>query len=714
MVSAGVATEPRSAEAETTNAVAGRYLPALDGLRALAILGVFAYHLGYGWASGGFLGVDLFFVLSGFLITSLLVEERSGSGRLRLGAFWTRRAKRLLPALLFMLVVLSIFVAIDPGTTALSQLRGDAIATILYFANWHLLLAHQSYFTQFQAPSPLQHTWSLAIEEQFYLVWPFVILGIFGIASRRRQRYEKDGWRIPGLVITVVGCAASFVAMAVLYDSGAGVNRVYYGTDTRAFDLLAGATAAMFACSRPQPGKKARRTLHSLAPLCLVVLGFCWGLGGVTGSNGGDPRTFMFYGGFLVCAVAAAVLISDVRQLQRGLVGRLLSLRPLRWIGKISYGLYLWHWPVIVELDSQRAGLSGLSLTAVRVTATFGLATLSYYLLERPIRRVKVARLPASVKVGLAPAGMVVTAVAVLLATVPASAAPGEHVSVSPTAPGAGHLSDPKKGNRNTQTPIALPHGVPSSSDPLRLMLVGDSVMQTEAPAVEAAFDSTGEARVTNEAIPGWGLTTARNWRTEIPLQISQVHPQLVVAMWEWDDSCLVRNQSTGSCSLNPAQYRALLIQFINTVLAPGDGVSGLMFEQYPPFGVLFSETQLEQRVAAEDAWDALVSSMASVFPGRVMYLPLAGAVELGGHFTVWLPPENDPSAPKSDWVRVRMLDNTHFCPAGAARYAGALLSDMTILYHLKAPADDWSTAAWTNDPAIYNNPPGSCPDDHP
>jgi hypothetical protein len=145
--------------------IRGRHVPALDGVRALAIIGVIAYHLGAGWASGGFLGVDLFFVLSGFLITSLLVEERVGSGSIRLGAFWARRARRLLPGLLLMLVVLGAFFTLfGPGPLVdLSQVRGDAIATVLYVANWHQLFAHQSYFDQFAAPSPLQHTWSLGL-----------------------------------------------------------------------------------------------------------------------------------------------------------------------------------------------------------------------------------------------------------------------------------------------------------------------------------------------------------------------------------------------------------------------------------------------------------------------------------------------------------------------------------------------------------------------
>jgi hypothetical protein len=184
--------------------------------------------------------------------------------------------------------------------------------------------------------------------------------------------------------------------------------------------------------------------------------------------------------------------------------------------------------------------------------------------------------------------------------------------------------------------------------------------------------------------------------------------------MWQWDDFCLLEPRPPDSCALDPAQYKSLLEKFIRIVLAPGDGVSGIMFEEYPPLGVPFGVSYPQQRIEGEKAWDSLVSQMTAVFPGRVMYLPVAPAVELHGKFSEWLPPESDPGAPQSSWVRVRMLDDTHFCPAGAALYAGALLSDLTELYHLAPPARGWSTGPWTKDQALYNQPSGSCPDDHP
>jgi peptidoglycan/LPS O-acetylase OafA/YrhL len=697
-------------------AVRGRYLPALDGVRALAIVSVLAYHLGFGWAQGGYLGVDLFFVLSGFLITGLLLEEHRGTGRVLIGRFWARRARRLLPGLLLMIAALSIWVAFNRGDTDLSQLRGDAFAAIFYFSNWHLLLAHQSYFTQFAAPSPLQHTWSLAIEEQFYLVWPLVVVALFGSRITRRKAPNSgsgsgsggpERWRSAGLVVTMVGTASSAAWMAYLAATGAGVNRIYYGTDTRAFDLMAGAAAAVFACWRPQPTRRMRNILHRLSPLCLALLA-----AGVvySGTAAGGPKSFMFYGGFLVCAIAASILLLDVRQADRGLLGKLLSVRPIRWLGKISYGLYLWHWPVIVELNPERTGLSGLRLAGVQVAVTFAAAALSFYLVERPLRTVRLPRVPKWFKVALVPAGMCAVAASVVLATIPADAAPSEKVVVSASAPGAGHID---AGRHSVDPTIALPAGSPSRAKPLRVMLIGDSVMGTETPAIEAALESTGEAEASGDASPGWGLTTGGDRSAQVSALIRIQHPQLVIAMWQWDNFCLLESRPAGSCALDPSQYRALLTSFIRTVLSPKDGVAGLMFEQYPPLGVPFGEADPDQKVAGVAAWDSLVASMAQMFPGRVMYVPVAPAVELRGQFAVWLPPEGDPAAPDSSWVRVRMLDDTHFCPAGAARYAGALVSDLTILYRLSPPAPGWSVGSWTKD-AVYNEQPGSCPDDHP
>lgn len=685
-------------------AVSGRNLPALDGLRAFAVAGVFAYHLGLGWARGGYLGVDLFFVLSGFLITSLLLEEWARTAAIKLGAFWVRRARRLLPALFLVLCAVSLFVVLNgrfggPGAAAqidLSGLRGDALATLFYVANWHAIFAHQSYFAQFAAPSPLQHTWSLAIEEQFYLVWPPVLLGVLWWCGRRWN------WRIIGGTITAAGAVVSAVLMALLYRPGGDPTRVYFGTDTRLFDILIGATVAMAVAARPQPAARARVALHAAAPLAAGVLGVYWV---VAGTTSGLPTGFMFEGGFLLCAILAAVVIADARLAQRGLLGRLLALAPLRWIGRISYGIYLWHWPVIVYMTQQRIGIAGLSLDLVRIAATLALSAASYYLVELPLRRRSFPRgLLGRI---IAPAPVVLTAVVVFVATVPAVAAPGRVAAsaaptTGPTVPGAGGLEN--------QVAVRLAAGdAVSATNPLRVLLLGDSVMYVAAPGMTAALEGTGEVRVTNRAAPGWGLSVV-NWRSELPTIVSQLHPQVIMATWSWDDTWALRD---------PSGCRRVLVQALRLLLAPGDGVDGVIFTQFPLTGpdttVAASDVQraTAQRTAGEDAWDRIVRSMPARFPGRVMYLPVAASVLLHGRFSTWLPPANDPRAPKSRWVRVRMVDNVHMCPAGVVRYASAVLSDLTELFHLDRVGRGWWNESWTQDPR-FNTPPGACPDDHP
>ena len=376
----------RAETPSATTAVTGRHLPALNGLRGIAVIGVVAYHLQLGWAKGGYLGVDLFFVLSGFLITTLLLEEWTGSGRINLAAFWGRRARRLLPALFLVVAALALYLVCNavfggPGANGLidlSGLRGDAIATLLYVNNWHLIYAHQSYFAQFSTPSPLQHTWSLAIEEQFYLVWPLVLLVLL--------RFGRRGWRRLGVTLTVVLGVGSSVLMAVLFNPPADPSRIYYGTDTRLFDLMAGATLAFLVASRGQPGARARRALHWVGPAAAVVLGVFWVR---AGTPGGLPTNFMFEGGFLLCAALAALIVADARLVEPGAFARALAWRPLHFIGTISYGIYLWHWPVIVYLNGARTGLSTWPLNLLRIAVTLLVSTASYYLVERPIRLAK-------------------------------------------------------------------------------------------------------------------------------------------------------------------------------------------------------------------------------------------------------------------------------------------------------------------------------------
>jgi peptidoglycan/LPS O-acetylase OafA/YrhL len=346
------------------------YRPGLDGLRALAVAGVVLYHAGVSWMPGGFLGVDVFFVLSGYLITSLLLAERRRKGRVGFKAFWLRRARRLLPA-----VLLVVFVCLLAASTIarddLSRTRGDALASVFYLTNWHLVAASHSYFNAFGRPSLLQHLWSLAVEEQFYLLWPLVLLGSLALVGRR--------WTI---ALTVLLAAASTGLMWGLYNPNRDPSRVYYGTDTRAATLLVGALLAFAWPLGELRGEISRRAVRVLDAIgiaaLLAVLALFWRV------HDYDP--WLYHGGFLLVALCTAVLIAVVVHPAAALGGAL-GARPLRWIGIRSYGIYLWHWPVMML---SRPGIDvpwrGALVILAQIALTVLLAALSYRYVEQPVR----------------------------------------------------------------------------------------------------------------------------------------------------------------------------------------------------------------------------------------------------------------------------------------------------------------------------------------
>ncbi len=673
-------------------AVRGRHLAPLDGVRACAIFGVVAYHLGFGWASGGYLGVDLFFVLSGFLITSLLLEEKVATGRIALRAFWGRRARRLLPGLALMLATLGAFLALaGPGPLAdLGRLRGDAVATVLYVANWHMVFAHQSYFASYAAPSPLQHTWSLGIEEQFYLVWPLAVVAVVSLAGA--------AWRGVGLLLAGGGSLLSAAWMAYLAAAGASTSRLYYGTDTRAFDLLIGAVLAYLVANRGTE-RAFGRLLSLLGPLAALVLAlFWWRAGGASGT----PSRQMFEWGFFLCALLASVVLADVSRPSPSLLGRLLATAPFVFLGQISYELYLWHWPVITELGQSRLHLSGLALDGAQVAISLFLATASFYLVDRPLRVALGRPLPRSLRLASAPAAMALSCLLVFAGTVPAPA------SAVPVALGTARESVPGAGGAVGRPSPLRP--APSTRAPLRVALIGDSVMRAQAPAVAAALQATGEVTVRDLGYDGWGFTTDKGWRRNVPALLRADRAQLVVCMWSFDDAF---------AHAHPATYRRWLRQFVR-IVASVPSVEGIVFEQFPVLGPLIGVPAGEEhhveavRNAENDGWNAMVRRLPALFPGQVVYLPVGPALTgARGGFSFFLPPGDAWSLPPRRWQRVRSRDGVHLCPAGAARYAAALLSDLRRLYHLRPAAPGWQRGAWTAD-RRYNEPAGNCPNDHP
>jgi peptidoglycan/LPS O-acetylase OafA/YrhL len=401
--------------------------PGLDGLRALAVVAVLLYHGGVSWSGGGFLGVEMFFVLSGFLITSLLVAEWGRSGAIALRAFWARRARRLLPALFALVAATGVYYALAGPTKAIPGLQGDGIATLLYISNWHQVAAGTNYFAASGPVSPLQHTWSLAIEEQFYLLWPLLVLAVLGLARRRGATERRSLQVLLGLTLT--GAVAAAVEMALLFDGGRGLDRVYYGTDTRATGLLLGASLAIALAIRqkrpnsthpaahpatPAPRASPRWARHALGAASLLLAPVL--AAGIVLANGDDAWLYPF--GMLATDAVMAVIIAAVVIQPRAIGARLLALKPLRAVGKISYGLYLWHFPLFLWLDEASTGRRGAALLALRLGVTLAVSVLSYVVIEQPIRQ---RRRPAWVVRGLAPVGAGAAVVSLLMASAAAS-----------------------------------------------------------------------------------------------------------------------------------------------------------------------------------------------------------------------------------------------------------------------------------------------------
>ncbi len=350
----------------------GRGLPrlaGLDGIRGLAALAVVLYHAGVSWLPAGFLGVDVFFVVSGFLITALLIAERERDDRTDLIEFWLRRARRLLPVLALVLLATTLYAAIALQDTLIDHLR-EVGAAAVYITNWDQILRGVSYFEMFERPSQLRHLWSLAVEEQFYIVWPVV----FALGARLlRLRWLWCG--------AVAAAALSIVWMAILFTPGDEPSRVYFGSDARAFTILIGAAAAFVwkPWRRAWAGPRGR-LMDALALAALIGIGAIMAVG----RHWSD---WMYPWGLLAVSAATMTLVAFVIR-PGSLIGSALEIAPLRWLGERSYSIYLWHWPIMLALQWEFGfAPNSLAIVGVGVIATFACSELSYRLVERPMRR---------------------------------------------------------------------------------------------------------------------------------------------------------------------------------------------------------------------------------------------------------------------------------------------------------------------------------------
>lgn len=400
------------------------YVPALDGLRGLAVAAVLVFHGGFDWAVGGFLGVSTFFTLSGFLITRLILEESNRTGNVSLRRFYVRRIRRLWPASLMTIVLIILYARFVAGPSEVADLRGELLAAIGQVANWQFILSGVSYGDLFRTPSLVQHFWSLAIEEQFYLVLPPLL------AWAVRRRWSPS--RLATAVVAALGLAAASTVVLLALD--VSTDRLYYGSDTRSVELLTGVLLAVLFTGRRGFSPRTTAIVGGGGATALALTFVAWTV--VEQSDG-----WLYRGGLWAYAAGSALIVAA--SLQPGAVSTLLSLEPLRRLGEISYGVYLLHWPIFRWLTPERLGTSRLPAFALGTTVAVAAAILSFALVEQPIRRGSWGRTWTRVnRPGAAPASAVVALLAVALA-VPIVVPPAEEaLDIEATAARFDDLAD--------------------------------------------------------------------------------------------------------------------------------------------------------------------------------------------------------------------------------------------------------------------------------
>ena len=477
---------PTPARAPAASAPRSSRLAGLDGLRAIAVGAVMLYHLGSGIIPGGYLGVDVFFVISGFLITGLLIREKDSRGHIRLGGFWMRRARRLLPALV-LVVGVSASAALVVGGNPLVHLGRQVLGAATFSSNWLSIAAAQSYFDE-STPELFRNLWSLAVEEQFYLVWPLVILLVLAIRSRRAR---------VSMVLAIA--AGSAVAMAILAGS-ADPSRAYYGSDTHSFGLAIGAALAILHRDWPaSTGRLAERFLPTVAAIAVL------GIVALTITLPAD-NPLVYRGGLVLVALLSVVAIAGAI-IRGSRVGAVLDWSPLRWIGTRSYGLYLWHWPVFVLVSQALPtppprGIEWI-LGGITLMITVAFAGVSYRFVEHPIHRDGfrttlrrwIGTRPRSgertgaiaVAIALSMTLSTVTGLAILadpgMTDAQAAITHGRE-SVLPVGPKPSHTAATRAPSPGP-SPVPWPASVPGGD---QIDAIGDSVMLASAKELQAGF----------------------------------------------------------------------------------------------------------------------------------------------------------------------------------------------------------------------------------
>jgi peptidoglycan/LPS O-acetylase OafA/YrhL len=613
------------------------YRPALDGLRAVAVLAVMVYHSTTGWGRGGFLGVDVFFVLSGYLITGLLLD-RPDEGRLSgLLAFYAGRARRLLPALLLLLVVVCVVGPRVLSGAAQSSVRGDALAALFYVANWRFILTESSYFDQFGDPSPVKHLWTLSIEEQYYLVFPVLLMGLLAVARRRRRVL------LAGLVV-LAGASAAWAA--VLHDPAMDPSRIYYGTDTRAHELLIGAALAV---AMPWVSRRLTpRSARFLGPVGLLAVA------GVVAAFvlARETAAFNVLGGtVLFCLLVVAILVS-VDVAPDGVAARLLRTAPLPWIGRLSYSLYLWHWPVYVLLSPERTGGSRVALFVVQLVVTTVVACGSYYLVELPVRHRRWSWTRRRSAVTVSALAVALVAAVALVSTARVAAAPSED----------------QVGDTSSST-------VGGTDASRRIVLVGDSVATKLAeffppasyPGVSVSGVATLGCGTAPQDLVVNGTQQPRVTKCDGQLEawrraVSDADPQVIIwslGAWEvydhHDGDTVLRVGSRAYADYLTARMEEALAGFGDTarVVIPNVPCYGQRRFVYAGQDIAADRNDPERGEAVND----IIEDFARAHRDRVSVVDARS----------WLCPDGD-FVEEKDGVVLRD-DGVHYSPAGAPRF---------------------------------------------
>ena len=649
------------------------HIAALDGLRGLAVIAVLLFHAGK--LKGGFLGVDLFFALSGFLITSLLLAEVDMTGRVRLVAFWGRRLRRLLPAVLLLLVAVTVITTIVASVPERAATLNDGPWAQAYVANWHAIADHREYWASFELPRMFGHLWSLAIEEQFYLVWP-VAVGLIAWRSRHVHRAV--------IIVCVVASLLSLWRMIDLFNP-ADPTRVYIGTDTRASSLLLG---ALFAAA-PLRAAVARVTsrlggrFSAAAAVVAATIGLSWFL------IDGPSSKWLFHGGLFAHSLLSALLVAGCAARPDARVSRWIGWEPLRVTGVLSYSLYLWHWPVYALLTAQRAHLSGWTLLALRIAVSFAAAALSKAFVEDPVRfRATWARGTKGVA-ALVGVSVAVAAFWVLVPhpeTAPAAFSLEQFTSTTPAPTTTSEATIATVASAETTAattaPVVTTTLPPATTSTLlapthRVLMLGDSIAFDEWPAVASALYA-GQIAISGYVSPGAGLLdTKYDSTTFIDKAVVDFQPDLVLYQGSLWDFGTVEEQ------------RAAYERFVGVVLGQG---ARLALITIPPI-------RADQQDAQLSTLTQVMNDVAAEHPGQVFVLDTD---EIWGPLFI--------QDVNGDKVPERKPDGVHFCPSGAAMYAIWLMDELHKRFtdFVPVPPALWATGAWVDDPR-YKQPAGIC-----